>query len=108
MKRIIKAASTQTTIRVIYCEGLATQEPVLGTVTVNGSDLKETLIRVADDYVALPYLHLDFDDPDSFTSEELIEAINYYNGSDVDMDYIFLLEVNGEALVDNTKPEEHY
>ena len=108
MKISVKAATDDTLIKVVYCEGMDTQEPLLRKMTVKGKDLKETLMAVADNYLALPYLGLDFNEPDTFTVDELIDRIVYCNGTEVDMDYIFLLEINGDPILDNTGSEENY
>lgn len=108
MRKIIKASSSLIKVKAIVCHGMDTQEPTLQTIVVSGSDYKEVLIELADHQLVLPYLHLDFNEPDTFTAEELADAIVYYNGTEVDMDYIFLLEVNGQALLDNTENKVNY
>lgn len=109
MKRVVKAAnSDKTVIKVIYMSDNNTTIPTLHSFTLTGTGYKETIMDAVDNYLNLPYLSLDFNEPDTFTVDRLIDAIQYYNEVDVDYDYIFKFEVNGEAIIDNTRPEERY
>ena len=107
MKISVKAASGGRVVKVIYSDGLATAQPELRSMTVTRPDAKLALMD-AIEHLEIPYLGYDFEEPDEFSIAELIDAIQYQNGSDVEADYIFLLEINGEAYIDNTAPEENY
>lgn len=111
MKKYVKAAKNYITIRATYSADLELTEcPTLRSMTVKGADLKQTLMDAVDS-LALPYLGLDWEDPDSFSIDDLIEAIQNNNTSRNTADgyaYLFYFEINGDAIIDNIGPEENY
>ena len=111
MKKVIKSASDSGEIRikVVYMVGNNTTTPELRSFTYDTSgDVKQAIMDAVDNFLNLPWLGLDFNEPDTFDLDRLIDAIQYHNEVDVDYDYIFLLEVNGTAYIDLIGPEENY
>lgn len=106
MKKYVKANSGDVVVKATYSMDLDSSVPNLRSMTVKGTDLKETLMNAVD-LLALPYLGLDWEDPDSFDMEDLIDAIQYNNDSRNES-YIFYLEINGKPIIDNVEPEENY
>ena len=102
MKRVINSAKKQkTSIRCIYMVRPDSYQPELRSATFEGDDLKETLMEFADS-INLPYLGLDFGEPDEFGYQDLIDAIVYNNENKGEYDYIFKLEVNGKVVINIT------
>ena len=110
MKKYVKANSGDVVVKATYSLDLDSSVPNLRSMTVKGTDLKETLMNAVD-LLALPYLGLDWEDPDSFSIDDLIEAIQNNNTSRNTADgyaYLFYFEINGDAIIDNIGPEENY
>ena len=102
MKIAVTSARKQKShIKCIYMVGPDSYQPELRSITVDGDDLKETLMEFADS-IDLPYLGLDFEEPDEFGYQDLIDAIVYNNENRGEYDYIFKLEVNGKVVINNT------
>ena len=109
MKRVVKAAKAftgNTTVKILYGEGLDSWSPTLMSLTITRPDPKEALAVLL---ANLDDFHPDvaFDGIDEYTVDEILDSIAYHNStSNGDNDYIFLLEINGEVIIDNTEPEK--
>lgn len=84
----------------VYMTGTNTTQPELRNIAIDGSDLKSVLMQFASD-TYLSYLGFDFDEPDSFSDQELLDAIMYNNENVGEFDYIFKLEINGDIVINN-------
>ena len=102
MKKMIKAAEQHTKIKVIYAEALSGATPTLRTMTVDGDSLRSALLTM------LEHMDIEVEDVEEREAEDILEDITYYNEATGDNNYIFLLEVNGDTVIDNTEPEENY
>ena len=111
MRRFVKASalsSKPTTVKIVYGKQSGVDYSMdINTMIVDGKGQKETLIA-AIEMINLPYLGLDFSEPDEFDYQELIDAIMYETNQDPDHDVLFLLEVNGNKILNSIQPEEHY
>ena len=98
----IKASSNKVEVKVVYAHGFSRALPELRTLTSKGKDLKEALIK------ALDHMDIDVEDLEDRDGQEILDDIMYYNENNGNYDFIFLLEVDGDAYIDNTAPEENY
>lgn len=99
-KMVVKAASTNfSTVKMVVAH-LAEIEPVLRKVVERRLDPKEALMEAVDS-IDLPYLGLDFNEPDSFTFDDLLEEVVYHNANKGENDYIFFLSVDGKTYINN-------
>lgn len=108
MKKFVKAASSrESVVKITYIKGLDTPYLELRSMTVRRPYQKDALMEALE-HLDFPYLGYDFNEPDTFDSQDLVDAIMYNNGTDVSSDYIVVLDINGEKYIDNTAPEENY
>jgi len=111
MKKLVKASTGSSKVKVIYGTRFNTSNPELRSMTVAGSSPKEALMGALT-VLNLNYLGVKFseafDEPDRFSLQELIDAVEYQNGHYVDDDYIFSLDIDGQNYIDQTGPEENY
>lgn len=112
MKKFVKgsskASNKPTKVKIVYGEQSGYDYSMdINTIVVEGKGQKETLMA-AIDMVNLPYLGLDFSEPDEFDYQELVDAIMYNTNQDPEHDVLLLLEVNGDKILNSIHPEEHY
>ena len=100
MKKMIKAASGEAVVKVIYMSASGFDPtPTLKKVRVKGSDEKDALLTAIDN---LNIPDIDLEDIEDATVDDLALEIEYNNTIQPELDYIFLLELNGKKLIDNT------
>ena len=108
MKRIVNASANQCLVKIIYCHDINSATPELRSMTITGFDEKDALMK-AIDTIDLPFLGLDFNEPDSFTYDDLVDNLIYYNENTGNItDYIFQLTVDDDVVIDYVAPEENY
>jgi len=98
MKRYIEANRRTSEAKLIYSQ-LGFRCPDLRSMSGVGLDPKEALMDAIDS-IDFPYLNLDWEDPDSFTFEELLEKIEHFNENKDGYDYIFYLSIDGKVYID--------
>ena len=100
MKKIIKAASNEAIVKVLYMSSSGLDPtPVLKKIRIKGSDEKDALL-IAIDNLVIP--NIDLEDIEDATVDDIVLEIEYNNIIQPEADYIFLLEINGKKVIDNT------
>ena len=100
MKKMVKAASNEAIVKVVYMSSSGFDPtPVLKKIRVKGSDEKDALLTAIDDLV-IP--NIDLEDIEDATIDDIVLEIEYNNIVQPEADYIFLLELNGKKVIDNT------
>jgi len=107
MKKLVKASKSNSVVKVRYCSGLDSPQPILESFTVTGGDPKEALMGAINN-LNFGDLGFDFNEPDEFSFDELLDQLIYENGESIENDYIFSLDINSKNYINNIKPEEQY